>query len=404
MIIMEKPIAALEISSKSIKLVVGYELKGQVYVIYTLCKKLNNFVSPGNIENRQEIIESLSSLSKISDPSARLNLSFGEAMIAVPPYGLEVYQVQQTTSVISSEQKVCDVDINNVYNIIRNGVLPVQNNELVDIVPNFYYLDNDRVYNRPPYGETSRQVSIVGKVHTLPKNIANCFTDLVRNSGIKVKRNAVAPFAAMELLSTYPETPENYILVDIGSNVTTVSLAGNKQLFASRYFKWGGDNITEHIIECFNINEADAEKIKTLYGIDYRSMSFKTHICSSEDGAGSEIKYYPEDLNKIIKEELDLFVKQLNEAIDNLTAEYGNEYKKLPLILIGGGSKLNGLVQYITPKVPSDSVMTVSPKSLGARDPSLFNCLGMIYTNSRYPVAAVDENQLKVGIVSRETK
>ena len=40
---MEKPIAAIEFGSKKLKLVIGYELNGQVYVIYSLelNRKLN---------------------------------------------------------------------------------------------------------------------------------------------------------------------------------------------------------------------------------------------------------------------------------------------------------------------------------------------------------------------------
>lgn len=401
--IMDKVSAAIEISSKNVKLVVGYELQGQVYAVYTMCKPISSITENSISDVREEIVHALKSISQISDPTAKLNLAVKSAFVSLPPFGLEVYQVHQTTSVISSEQKVCETDINNVYNIIRNGNLPIKENELVDIVPNRYYLDDDRAFDRPPYGMTSRQVSISGKVHSLPSHIVNDYLSLFRDANIVVKRTAVSAHAAIELLSSYPETPDDFILVDIGSDVTTVSLAGQKQLFGSRHFMWGGDNITERIIESFNINEADAEKYKITYGIDNRHMNFSAPICVTDDGYGNQIKHYAEDLNKIIKSELDIFVKNLNVAIDDLLAKYEPSYKKLPMILIGGGSRLHGLVEYITPKVESDTVTAVTPKTLGARSASLFALLGLIYINDRYPVA-VDENQPKVGLVTRNPK
>jgi hypothetical protein len=70
------------------------------------------------------------------------------------------------------------------------------------------------------------------------------------------------------------------------------------------------------------------------------------------------------------------------------------------MLLVGGGSELNGLVNYITPKVMSETVQVVSSKTLGARNPTFFNCLGMILTHSKY-LNLNDEAHPKVGQVTR---
>ena len=71
------------------------------------------------------------------------------------------------------------------------------------------------------------------------------------------------------------------------------------------------------------------------------------------------------------------------------------------MILIGGGSRLNGLVEYVEPKVQSESVRVVAPRSLGARNPTFTNCLGMILANSKYP-NVYDETHPRVGQLTRE--
>ena len=213
------------------------------------------------------------------------------------------------------------------------------------------------------------------------------------------KRFTIAPYAACELLGTYEDVPSDYILVDIGSHMTTVSLIGAKALYASRFFEWGGDRITDRIIEKFNINETEAEKVKVTYGLDKREMNFKAPVCTSDDGNGNEIKHYNDELNAIIKAELEVFVKELLSAQDNLLEGYDN----LPMIFIGGGAMLNGFKDFVEPKVPNDTVDIIVPRSLGARNPTFLNCLGMILVNAKYPNIN-DDSQTRVPPIQRDAE
>lgn len=397
---MEKPVAAIEFGSKKLKLVVGYELDGQVYIIYALTKPYGHAVESGSIMDQQKIAKAISDVKFFSDPSAKLKVSISEALLCLPPFGLEIFQTKQVTTIISDEGKIGSIDIRNIYALIKNGALPLDN-QLIDVAPERYILDQGRSFLRPPLNESSSTLTVLAKVHTLPKRIAGEYKSALTAGGLSIKRSVVAPFAACELLASYPDIPSDYILVDIGSNVTTVSLVGEKELYASRYFEWGGDLITERIIESFNINEADAEKYKITYGIDRREMSFKAPICSTDDGEGHEIKHYTDELNTIIKSELDVFLRQLNAALDDLLKGYDNSAKQLPMILVGGGSRLNGLIEYIEPKVQSESVTAVTPRTLGARNPTFTNCLGMILANSHYP-NVYDETHPRVNQLTRD--
>ena len=397
---MEKTVAAIEFGSKKLKLVVGYELDGKVYVIYALTKPYGHIVETGSITDPQKLVQCVKDVKNISDPSAKLKINISEALLALPPFGLEIFQTRQVTTVISDEGKIGNLDIRNIYSLIKNGALPLDN-QLIDVAPERYVLDQDRSFLRPPLNETSSTLTVYAKVHTLPKRIPGELKAVMANSELSIKRNVVAPFAACELLKTYPDVPNDYLLVDIGSNITTVSLIGEKELYASRFFEWGGDRITERIIESFNINEADAEKYKIIYGIDKREMNFKAPICTTDDGTGNVIKHYADELNSIIKDELDVFIKMLQASIDDLLRDYDKSAKGLPMVLIGGGSRLNGLIEYMEPKIQSEKVIAIAPRSLGARNPTFTNCLGMILANSRYP-NVYDETHPRVGQLTRE--
>ncbi len=399
---MTKPVAAIEFGSKKLKLVVGYELDGQVYILYALNKPYGHIVDGGSITDAPKLAQAISDVRQFSDPSVKLKVSISEALLSLPPLGLEIFQTKQVTTVISDEAKIGSLDIRNIYSLIKNGALPLDN-QLIDVVPERYVLDQGRSFLRPPLNESSSTLTVYAKVHTLPKRIYGEYRNALHSGGLSLKRSVVAPFGACELLATYSDIPSDYLLVDIGSNLTTVSLIGDKELYASRAFDWGGDRITERIVESFNINETDAEKYKIIYGIDRREMSFRAPICSTDDGQGNEIKHYSDELNNIIKKELDILVKQLNAAIEDLLKGYDNTAKSLPMILIGGGAKLNGLVEFVEPKVQSESVKVVVPRTLGARDPTYTNCLGMIIANSKYP-NVYDETHPRVNQLTRDGK
>ena len=397
---MDKPIAAIELGSKKLKLVVGYEIDGQVYVLYTLTKPYGFCIEGGNFVDASKVAETIKSIREFTDPSAKLKLNISDVLLCLPPYGLGIYQTRQVTTVVTEDSKISNLDIKNIYALIRNSAYPLNDKALVDVVPESFTLDHGRIFARPPMGESSSTLTVSAKVQTLPSVLVDNYQTVLANGGMVSRRNVISSLAATELISSYPNMPSSFILVDIGSNITTVSFVGNGALYGSTFFEWGGDNITERIIEKFNINEADAEKYKMMYGIDYREMNFKAPICTTDDGTGQEVHHYNDELNALIKGELDIFVQQLNDAINDIVAQHDKSYRSFPMMLVGGGAELNGLVQYITPKVMSETVEVIRPKTLGARNATFTNCLGAILTYSKYPNLN-DESHPRVGVLSR---
>ena len=397
---MDKPIAAIELGSKKLKLVVGYEIDGKIYVLYTLVKPYGHAIEGGRFVDANRVSQTISSVREFTDPSAKLKLNISDVLLCIPPYGLGVYQTRQVTTVVTEDSKISNLDIKNIYALIRNSAYPLNDKCLVDVVPESFTLDHGRIFARPPLGESSSTLTVSAKVQTLPKDLVEDYQTVLSNGGMISRRNVVSSLAATELISSYENMPKSFILVDIGSSITTVSFVGNNALYGSTFFNWGGDSITEKIIENFNINEGDAEKYKIMYGIDNREMNFKAPICTTDDGTGHEVHHFNNELNDIIKEELEVFVNRLNEAINDVVAQHDKAYRNFPMLLIGGGSQLNGLVSFITPKVMSETVEVVAPQTLGARNPTFFNCLGMILTHSKY-LNLNDEAHPKVGQVTR---
>ena len=399
---MEKPSAALEITSKSIRIVIGYVLDDQVYVLYAMDKPIGSYVQNGLITNFPALIDEVKKVGQISDPNAKLKIKISDVLLALPPSGLEIFQTKQVTTVVSEECKVTQLDIRNIYALISKERIP-SNNEFIDVIPEMYILDQDRTFKYAPIGETSQTVTIKAKVHTLPRHVCSDYTNLVKNAGINVRRTIISPFGVAELLGGYEDMPSDYFLVDMGAKMTTVSLVGQKQLYGSTCFAWGGDEITEKILEAFEINYADAEKYKLMYGYDNRKMNFEPLVCTTSDEEGNVKKHTVSEMSKIVKEELDNLINKLNYAISELLKGYDSSYKTLPMVIIGGASQLKGLKSYIEPKLANDFVILAKPKTLGARNPSYFNCLGMLKAASKYQ-NGFEDSLPKISPINRVSK
>ncbi len=400
---MEKPVAAIELCSKSVKIVIGYVLEGKVHVLYTLTKDIGPLIDRGNIIDPTALKGALESISVIDDPNAKLKINISDALLAIPPYGVEVYQTKPVVTIISEDGKVSEFDIRNVYTLVRKAALP-PNMQLVDIIPANFVLDQGRSFTYPPLGQSSSSLQIFTRIHALPKNIYSNYVNALEGAGIEVRRSMISNSGAVELLASYgDEYPNDYFLVDIGSDITTVSLVGYKQLFSSRFFSWGGDDITRAIVEEFDIDESEAEKIKMLYGYDDRELTFDPVVSTGENEGTT--KYTVKRLNALILKQLENFYIELNNALNSLLETYTetDKYRSLPMILIGGGSQLLGLKKFLEGKINNAKLYIPTPKSLGARNSSYFNCLGMILMNYKYP-NSYDDNQKKVTDLGRDPR
>ena len=382
---MKDPITALEISHKYLKIVFGYIKDNQVIVNYVKKVPLSHPLENGVIKDHLAIVKELSKNNPVIDDNYHFNRLIDSAILLLPPYGLEIYETQQFTSVISPEKVVGEIDIKNIYSIIRNKKLPVDN-ELIDIIPDSFCLDNGNRYAQAPIGKESSAITVHVKVHTLPKRINDEHTSCLVDSNIKVRRRVVAPFAVSELLSTYSDMPSTYFLLDIGAGSMTLSLVDNHQLFATRSFSWGGDNITNSIVSSFNISEKEAESIKMLYGLDKREMKFD-YVVAKNVGPEGAISYTIKELNEIIEKELLTFKNMLDVGVEQLANAYNiDEPTSIPLVVIGGGSKLKGLKQFMSNNLRNSNIRFIKNRSIGARDSSLTALLGAILVDNKYPI------------------
>ena len=284
---------------------------------------------------------------------------------------------------MSPDYKVAKLDITNVLTQI-NKEMPPQGVSIVDIIPDNFILDDGQRREDPPLGLQSRTLAIQAKVFGLPTTIVHGYKSSLERAGFRVKQCAVAAYSYAELHKTYKDLPDSYVLVDIGGDITTVSLIGRGSPYRAFNFARGGNSLTEKIASSLHLGLNEAETLKCRFGYDDRRISYNPPIAVSKNEKGGDTSYFQQDLNQAIVEWCDDYLPHLNVAIDNALKNMGIGKDSLPILFTGGTSRLNGLLKILKNHYQGRKLLSITPRSVGAREPKWSPLLGLIRACSHY--------------------
>ncbi len=374
---MDKPHAIIELSNSAIKLVVGVIANGEPLIVYQTTRPLEGEILQGTIVNKDALIAKLHALTTIHDKDIKVNLSISEVTLVVPPLGLAIYHNDKISYVISSV--IESVDVNNVLQLVRKEIIP-QNHRIVDIIPDAFILDDNKVFFKPPIGQKSNSLQIIAKIHVLPTSVIDDYRDVIKKAGIRVRRLIVAPYSASLLINHCLKDIPTYILIDIGEEITTMSLIGERSLYETTYFIKGAKDLVKYVADRYKIPYDKASAFIKSYGLKKRvGAKFNPTIIKGFNNE-DEIDIHPTDISMAIQEFLVEFIDALNKNLDNLLKDYQNtNLKKSPLIFIGGLTNLIGIKEFLESHLSfSEHIEIFVPPIIGGRNSALTNTIGAI--------------------------
>ena len=136
---------------------------------------------------------------------------------------------------------------------------PIRNHDTVDIVPRAYYVDKVETPN--PVGQFGSSIKIkVNLVVAKPSLKLNL--NRLMTFGIPARDFIVTPLAVAEQILSDSDRELGCMLVDMGSETTTVSIYKNKALMYLNTLPLGGRNLTRDVMNGLNVLEETAENVK----------------------------------------------------------------------------------------------------------------------------------------------
>ncbi|MEW4448571.1 cell division protein FtsA [Qipengyuania sp. JC766] len=178
--------------------------------------------------------------------------------------------------------------------------------------------------------------------------------EAVQNAHLEVESVVATPIAAGHSSLTPEERELGTALVEIGGDVTNVSVYAAGMLLGLKSIPFGSSDITDAIASSFGIRRFQAERLKCVSGSaiaapsDHREM---IPLLGPDESAADGQARGADEQNRISRAQL---VSVVTEQLAHLTDETGRALKELgftglvsgQVVLTGGGSELAGIADF----------------------------------------------------------
>lgn len=323
-------IVAIELGSSKMTGIAGKKnLDGSINILAVVKEDSSSFIHKGVVYNLDKTVQALNNI--ITRLTSALKTNITRVYVGVG--GQSIRSVNNIIALeLPAETKVTPEMVIQLMDTNRNTVYPDQ--EILDAAVQEYGLDAQLQVD--PVGIQCRHLegSFMNIIErkTFYKNLNDCFT----SAGIKVADMYLAPIALADSVLTESEKRSGCVLVDLGSDTTTVSVYDKNILRHLAVIPLGGSNITKDIAS-LQMDDSEAEHMKLKYGSAW----------TDNNDIDDTLTYAVDDERSIPSRVfIEVVEARLLEIIENVWAQVPSEYySKLlgGIILTGGGSNMKNI-------------------------------------------------------------
>lgn len=278
------------------------------------------------------------------------------------------------------------VSENLIYEMNEECIKKVQreNVAVFDVIPLYYELDGHRT-DEPV---DKKAIQIIGTYTVIygSKAISEALERCIERTGIITECTPVAIESISAAVLDEKERENGCALINLGAATTTLAIYKNDALQQMLVVPLGGKNITKDIQE-LGISEMHAERLKCLKGYALERLVEEpifVQIPSIEDEK-PPVKISTKFLSTIIEARLEEILEPIFSTIQNFSESLDEG-----IIITGGASKLNNLVDFIFEKtnlnthIGSHSDWLVEKTSEKYYDTTFTQLVGTIVLNHEY--------------------
>jgi cell division protein FtsA len=213
--------------------------------------------------------------------------------------------------------------------------------------PALYTIDRAQGVQKPIGLHANRLGVDIHVIAADPSPLRNIDT-VIRQAHLGVRAIVASPIAAALACLSEEERELGVALVEMGAEVTNVSVHYGGMLVGLRSIQLGAKDITNDIAGAFAVQRRDAERLKCFYGSamtsprDNHEMIEATQI-GAEPGA-EPMKITRAQLMMVIRQRIEELVGEIEAALKGLgfTGPVGRQ-----VVLTGGGAELKNVADYM---------------------------------------------------------
>ena len=239
-----------------------------------------------------------------------------------------------------------EADLEKSYEHLSNE-LSLDNRRILHVIPVQYSIDgNSGIKN--PVGMYGNKLGVEISVISTEENFIKNFESLIKLCDLEIKEIIFTPYSLGHSVLSDEEKDLGTALVDIGSELTTVSIFIHGEMVFTKIIPMGGNLVTKDISKIFSLSLSDSERIKIINGQLIEEIENSLSIIEvnslGDENFTDSIEITRKDLISVIKPRIIEIISSINNEITN--SRYGHTIVNR-IVLTGGVSQTEGLIELI---------------------------------------------------------
>ena len=358
---------SLDIGSSSIKIVVCELYQNKLNLLAASSFKSKG-IKKGLITDVELATESIKGA--IKEVEDMLGIQIKKVVTSVPSFNAEYQVIKGSLKINNPDNIVRNEDIIKVLEIAVKSN-PSMLREMVTILPIDYSTD-DKAFIKNPIGTACTTLGCRAVLVTTPKKNVYSVIGLLENIGIEVVDISLNSIGDLYSFNNKNFADKVGDIVNIGEDITEVSLYNKSVLVKSSLIYMGGKNIDNDISYVYKLDIPTAHMLKHKFALSHKKYASVNDIVEVKSVNDPHLKINQFEISEVVMERINEILNEAKKEINLLTS------RKIDYIIITGGTSNMSGIEYNVKDVFGENANIGNIKMLGIRDNRYSACIGNI--------------------------
>ena len=316
-----------------------------------------------------------------------LGIKIKKVITSIPSFNAE-YSIIKGSQKIKNEDKVVTTD--DIIKVLEVAVKsnPYTVREMITVLPIDYSVD-EKTFIKDPKGMNGDILGCRAVLVTTPKKNVYSVIGLLEKIGIEVVDISLNNIGDLYAFNNSNFSEQVGAIINIGHEITTVSLYNKSILVKSSIINQAGKNIDNDISYMYKVDSATARKLKTKFALAHKKNANVNDVIEVKSETDEHLKINQFEISEVVMSRLEDILNEAKKEINLLTS------RKIDYIIITGGTSNMLGFEYIVRDIFGDSANIGNVKLLGIRDNIYSAAIGnIVYFISKLKLKEMDYSMI----------
>lgn len=363
---MRKIYTSVDLGSDSIKILVA-EIYNKKLNVLAVSNVKSSGIKKGLIVDANEILVSLREA--ISEIEGKLMITIDKVIASVPSY-YSTFEIVTGEVDIDEYGKITGLDVVKVLQKAVKSKLKMDR-ELVTIIP-IYYIVDDKKNIKDPKNLIGKKLGVKAMMATTPSKNVQSIISIFQSLGIDVVDVNLGSIADYNEFKNNTSDTGVSAVINIGHDITTVSLFNKGIIINSEVIQIGGKNIDNDISYVFKLDKKDSSKLKENFAVAHKKFSRVNDVKEAVTTNRDLISITQYDISQVVMSRLTEILKLAKKQTYLLTN------REISYIIITGGTAELPGMSYLAEEIFGSNAKVGNIDTIGIRNNKYSTVSGLI--------------------------